>query len=381
MKKVVKKSAEELKNEDFKELITAIDLIEKERDIDKEVLLKIVEDSLLQACKVQFAKKTGEEMYQPAGKVQYANCDNIRVHIDPVTGEYKVFRDFTVVDEVLDEACELTLEQAQAKFPLREIQVGDVLSEEVETKGFGRIAAGQAKQQIVQKLREKEREVLFRTYSGMEKEVVTGIVQKYTKNNVIISLDKIDASLISTEQIPGEVFHTGDRVKVYVVEVKDTTKGPRVIVSRTHPELVKRFFENEVSEVADGTVEIKALSREAGKRTKMAVYSNDPKVDPVGACVGVNGSRVNAVVEELNGEKIDVINWSDDPAHLIANALSPAEVLNVEVIEEERLANVIVPDDQLTLAIGSKGQNARLAARLTGYKIDIKSESQAAELM
>ena len=194
-------------------------------------------------------------------------------------------------------------------------------------------------------------------------------------------IDKIDATLISTEQIPGEVFHTGDRVKVYVVEVKDTTKGPRVIVSRTHPELVKRFFENEVSEVADGTVEIKALSREAGKRTKMAVYSNDPKVDPVGACVGVNGSRVNAVVEELNGEKIDVINWSDDPAHLIANALSPAEVISVDVIEEERLANVIVPDDQLTLAIGSKGQNARLAARLTGYKIDIKSESQAAELM
>ncbi|MBP5410579.1 MAG: transcription termination/antitermination protein NusA [Lachnospiraceae bacterium] len=381
MKKVVKKSAEELKNEDFKELITAIDLIEKERDIDKEVLLKIVEDSLLQACKVQFAKKTGEELHMQPGKVQYANCDNIRVHIDPVTGEYKVFRDFTVVDEVLDESAELTLEQAQAKFPLREIQVGDVLSEEVETKGFGRIAAGQAKQQIVQKLREKEREVLFKTYSGMEKEVVTGIVQKYTKSNVIISLNKIDASLISTEQIPGEVFHTGDRVKVYVVEVKDTTKGPRVIVSRTHPELVKRFFENEVSEVADGTVEIKALSREAGKRTKMAVYSNDPKVDPVGACVGVNGSRVNAVVDELNGEKIDIINWSDDPARLIANALSPAEVISVDVIEDERLANVIVPDDQLTLAIGSKGQNARLAARLTGYKIDIKSESQAAELM
>ena len=381
MKKVVKKSAEELKNEDFKELITAIDLIEKERDIDKEVLLKIVEDSLLQACKVQFAKKTGEELHMQPGKVQYANCDNIRVHIDPVTGEYKVFRDFTVVDEVLDESAELTLEQAQAKFPLREIQVGDVLSEEVETKGFGRIAAGQAKQQIVQKLREKEREVLFKTYSGMEKEVVTGIVQKYTKSNVIISLNKIDASLISTEQIPGEVFHTGDRVKVYVVEVKDTTKGPRVIVSRTHPELVKRFFENEVSEVADGTVEIKALSREAGKRTKMAVYSNDPKVDPVGACVGVNGSRVNAVVDELNGEKIDIINWSDDPARLIANALSTAEVVSVDVIEDERLANVIVPDDQLTLAIGSKGQNARLAARLTGYKIDIKSESQAAELM
>ena len=364
MKKVVKKSAEEIKKEDFKELITALDLIEKERDIEKEVLLKIVEDSLLQACKEQFD-----------------NSDNIRVHIDPETGEYEVYRDFKVVEEVVDEASELTMEQAKAKFPLREIALGDTLSEEVATKGFGRIAAGKAKQVIVQKLREKEREVLFNQYSGKEKEVVTGIVQKYSKKNVIISLGKIDASLIDTEQIPGEVFRTGDRVKVYVVEVKDMTKGPRVIVSRTHPELVKRFFENEVAEVADGTVEIKALSREAGKRTKMAVYSNDPKVDPVGACVGVNGSRVNAVVEELNGEKIDIINWSDDPAHLIADALSPAEVISVDVNEDERLASVIVPDDMLTLAIGSKGQNARLAARLTGYKIDIKSESQAAGLM
>ena len=360
MKKVVKKSAEEIKKEDFKELITALDLIERERDIDKSVLLKIVEDSLLQACKEQFG-----------------NSENIRVHIDPETGEYDVFRDFKVTEEVLDSATELTLEEAKAKFPLREIQLGDTVSEEVATKGFGRIAAGQAKQMIVQKLREREREVLFNQYSGKEKEVVTGIVQKYSKKNVIISLGKIDASLIDTEQIPGEVFRTGDRVKVYVVEVKNMTKGPRVIVSRTHPELVKRFFENEVAEVADGTVEIKALSREAGKRTKMAVYSTDPKVDPVGACVGVNGSRVNAVVEELNGEKIDIINWSDDPQTLIANALSPAEVIGVEVNEEERIANVVVPDDMLTLAIGSKGQNARLAARLTGYKIDIKSESQA----
>ena len=360
MKKVVKKSAEELKKEDFKELITAIDMIEQERDISKEVLLKAVEDSLLQACKEQFDKN-----------------ENIRVHIDPETGEYDVYRDFTVVEEVLDETSQLTLEQAQAKFPLREIQIGDVLSEEVATKGFGRIAAGKAKQVIVQKLREEERKVLYGQYSGKEKEVVTGIVQKKINKDYIISLGKIDATLIETEQIPGEEFRDNERVKVYVVEVKDTTKGPRVIVSRTHPELVKRFFENEVSEVADGTVEIRALSREAGKRTKMAVSSNDPKVDPVGACVGVNGSRVNAVVDELNGEKIDIINWSDDPEQLIANALSPAEVTSVSVIEEERLANVIVPDDQLTLAIGSKGQNARLAARLTGYKIDIKSESQA----
>ncbi|MBR5712512.1 MAG: transcription termination/antitermination protein NusA [Lachnospiraceae bacterium] len=364
MKKAVKKSAEELKKEDFKELITALDMIEKERDIKKDVLLKAIEDSLLAACKDEYGKS-----------------DNIRVHIDPETGAYDVMRDMKVVDEVIDPETELTLEQAKAAFPLREIFVGDTVSFDVKTKNFGRIAAGKAKQVIVQKLREEERKVLFGQYCDKEKEVVTGIVQKYSKKNVIISLGKVDASLIDTEQIPGEVFRTGDRVKVYVVEVKDMTKGPRIVVSRTHPELVKRFFENEVAEVADGTVEIKALSREAGKRTKMAVYSNDPKVDPVGACVGVNGSRVNAVVDELNGEKIDIINWSDNPAQLIANALSPAEVVSVDVIEEERLANVIVPDDQLTLAIGSKGQNARLAARLTGYKIDIKSESQAEGLV
>ena len=360
MKKAAKKSAEEMKKEDFKELIEALNLIEKERDISKEVLLKAIEDSLLAACKDEYGKS-----------------ENIRVHIDPETGEYNVFRDMKVVDEVVDPETEMTLLQAQTALPLRDIAVGDTVSLDVKTKNFGRIAAGKAKQVIVQKLREEERKVLFGQYCGKEKEVVTGIVQKFSKKNVIISLGKVDASLIETEQIPGEVFRTGDRVKVYVVEVKDMTKGPRIVVSRTHPELVKRFFENEVSEVADGTVEIKALSREAGKRTKMAVWSNDPKVDPVGACVGVNGSRVNAVVDELNGEKIDIISWSDNPAQLIANALSPAEVISVDVIEAERLANVIVPDDQLTLAIGSKGQNARLAARLTGYKIDIKRESQA----
>ena len=360
MKKAAKKSAEEMKKEDFKELIEALNLIEKERDISKEVLLKAIEDSLLAACKDEYGKS-----------------ENIRVHIDPETGEYNVFRDMKVVDEVVDPETEMSLLQAQTALPLRDIAVGDTVSLDVKTKNFGRIAAGKAKQVIVQKLREEERKVLFGQYCGKEKEVVTGIVQKFSKKNVIISLGKVDASLIETEQIPGEVFRTGDRVKVYVVEVKDMTKGPRIVVSRTHPELVKRFFENEVSEVADGTVEIKALSREAGKRTKMAVWSNDPKVDPVGACVGVNGSRVNAVVDELNGEKIDIISWSDNPAQLIANALSPAEVISVDVIEAERLANVIVPDDQLTLAIGSKGQNARLAARLTGYKIDIKSESQA----
>ncbi|MBQ2557532.1 MAG: S1 RNA-binding domain-containing protein, partial [Lachnospiraceae bacterium] len=237
-----------MKKEDFKELIEALNLIEKERDISKEVLLKAIEDSLLAACKDEYGKS-----------------ENIRVHIDPETGEYNVFRDMKVVDEVVDPETEMTLLQAQTALPLRDIAVGDTVSLDVKTKNFGRIAAGKAKQVIVQKLREEERKVLFGQYCGKEKEVVTGIVQKFSKKNVIISLGKVDASLIETEQIPGEVFRTGDRVKVYVVEVKDMTKGPRIVVSRTHPELVKRFFENEVSEVADGTVEIKALSREAGK--------------------------------------------------------------------------------------------------------------------
>ncbi|MBQ6661542.1 MAG: transcription termination/antitermination protein NusA [Lachnospiraceae bacterium] len=362
MKKAVKKSAEELKQEDFKELITALDLIEKERDISKSVLLQALEDSILAACKKQF------------------DSDNFRVHIDSETGQYNLFQIWTVVDEVINPKAELTLEEAKAMFPLREIAVGDNLEKEIETKSLTRTVAAQAKQTIVQKLREEERKVLFGQFCDKEKEVVTGIVQKFSRQDVILSLGRVDAHLVASEQIPGEEFEKGQRVKVYVVEVKETPKGPRVTVSRTHPELVKRFFENEVSEVADGIVEIKALSREAGKRTKMAVYSNDPNVDPVGACVGVRGSRANAVVEELNGEKIDIINWSDDPEQLIANALSPAEVISVHVDEEERIANVIVPEDMLTLAIGTKGQNARLAARLTGYKIDIKSESQAAEL-
>ena len=233
---------------------------------------------------------------------------------------------------------------------------------------------------VVQKFREAEREILFNQYITKEREVVTAIVQRKERRNVIVQMGKIDAILSANEQIPGEQYNFMDRIKVYVLEVKQTTKGPQIFVSRTHPELVKRLFEQEVPEVHDGTVEIKSIAREAGSRTKIAVWSNNPNVDAVGACVGMNGSRVNAIVDELRGEKIDIINWDDNPAYLIENALSPAKVICVLADEEAREAQVIVPDYQLSLAIGKEGQNARLAARLTGYKIDIKSESQAREL-
>lgn len=346
-----------------KELIEALDLIEKEKEISKEVMLEAIENSLLAACKNEYGKS-----------------DNIRVSINRETGAVSVTAEYEIVEEVEDETCQLTPEQARVKFPHNKLAVGDVVKAEVTPKNFGRIAAQKAKQVVVQKIREEERKVIYGQFCNKEKEVVTGIVQRYIGNNVSINLGKTDAILTESEQIRGEVFRPTERVKVYVLEVKDTTKGPRITVSRTHPELVKRLFENEVAEVADGTVVIKSISREAGQRTKMAVWSNNPNVDPIGACVGVNGSRVNVIVEELKGEKIDIINWSEDPETLIKNALSPAQVVSVTVDPEEKSARVIVPDYQLSLAIGREGQNARLAARLTGYKIDIKSESQAADL-
>lgn len=346
-----------------KELIEALDLIEKEKEISKEVMLEAIENSLLAACKNEYGKS-----------------DNIRVSINRETGAVSVTAEYEIVEEVEDETCQLTPEQARVKFPHNKLAVGDIVKAEVTPKNFGRIAAQKAKQVVVQKIREEERKVIYGQFCNKEKEVVTGIVQRYIGNNVSINLGKTDAILTESEQIRGEVFRPTERVKVYVLEVKDTTKGPRITVSRTHPELVKRLFENEVAEVADGTVVIKSISREAGQRTKMAVWSNNPNVDPIGACVGVNGSRVNVIVEELKGEKIDIINWSEDPETLIKNALSPAQVVSVTVDPEEKSARVIVPDYQLSLAIGREGQNARLAARLTGYKIDIKSESQAADL-
>ena len=344
-----------------KELIIALNQIEKEKGISKEILIEAMENSLVAACKNHFGK-----------------ADNIKVDINRENGNVKVHAEKVVVEEVEDEVTQISLEQAREKSS--RYNVGDIVNVEVTPKNFGRIAAQKAKQVVVQKIREEERKALFEMYYAKEKDIETGIVQKRYGNNINVNLGKVDAVLAESEQVRGEVLKTNDRIKVYVLEVKNSPKGPRINVSRSHPDLVKRLFEAEVAEVKDGTVEIKSIAREAGSRTKMAVHSNNPDVDPVGACVGVNGTRVNNVVSELLNEKIDIINWSEDPKVLIENALSPSKVVSVEVNVEEKTAKVVVPDYQLSLAIGREGQNARLAARLTGYKIDIKSETQAAEL-
>ncbi len=342
------------------ELLEALSILEKEKNISKDTILDAIEQSLLQACKNHFGK-----------------ADNVTVTINRETGDFHVMAAKTVAEEVEDSVEQISL--ADAKMINPSYEVGDIVNVEIQSRSFGRIATQNAKNVILQKIREEERKVLYDEYFGKEREVVTGIVQRYMGKSVSVNLGKVDAILNEKEMIPGEHFNPTERVKVYVLEVRDTSKGPKVLVSRTHPELVKRLFESEVTEVHDGTVEIRAIAREAGSRTKIAVYSNDPDVDAVGACVGVNGSRVNAIVSELGGEKIDIINWDENPALLIENALSPAKVITVLADPDEKDALVIVPDYQLSLAIGKEGQNARLAARLTGYKIDIKSETQARE--
>ena len=344
------------------ELFEALTLLEKEKNISKDTLLDAIKQSLLQACKNHYGK---------------AEANNVIVNIDPQTCEFEIYAEKKVVDHVEDELAEISLTNAKMKESRYEL--GDVVRVDIKSKEFGRIATQNAKNVILQKIREEERKVLFSEYYEKEKDVVTGVVQRYVGRNVSVNLGKVDAMLSSEEMIKGETYHPTERIKVYVLEVKDTPKGPKILVSRTHPELVKRLFEEEVTEVRDGIVEIKSIAREAGSRTKIAVYSNDPDVDPVGACVGLNGARVNAVVEELNGEKIDIINWDENPALLIENALSPAKVIYVIADPDEKTARVVVPDYQLSLAIGKEGQNARLAARLTGFKIDIKSEMQARE--
>ena len=343
---------------DRTELIEALEAIEKEKQISKDIILEAIENSLVAACKNQFESK----------------ADNIRVSINRDTGEIKVFADYEVVEDELLEDPTTQIGKTEAALKYGNVEVGETVSTEVIPKNFGRIAAQKAKQVVVQKIREEERKVLYTQYLEKEREVITGIVQRYSGNNVCINLGKVDAILMESEQVHGEHFKPTEHIKLYVVEVKDTTKGPRITVSRTHPEFVKRLFEEEVTELQDGIVEIKSIAREAGSRTKIAVYTEDPNVDPVGACVGINGDRVNAIVDELRGEKIDIITWSDDPAVLIENALSPAKVISVTADEEEKTARVIVPENQLSLAIGKEGQNARLAAKLTGYKIDIKQE-------
>ena len=344
-----------------KELVEALNALEKEKEISKETLFEAIENSLITACKNHFGK-----------------ADNVKVEINRETGDFLCYAEKEVVatkEEVEDDLLQIHIDDAVKVS--KKAKVGDILNVEIKSKEFGRIATQNAKNVILQKIREEERSVIYGQYFEKEKDVVTGIVQRYVGRNISINLGKADALLNETEQVKGEVFMPTERIKVYILEVKNTPKGPKILVSRTHPELVKRLFESEVTEIKDGTVEIKSIAREAGSRTKIAVWSNNPNVDPVGACVGMNGARVNSIVEELRGEKIDIVCWDENPGNLIQNALSPAKIVAVFADPDEKTAKVVVPDYQLSLAIGKEGQNARLAARLTGYKIDIKSETQA----
>lgn len=339
------------------ELMLALEQLEKEKGIKKDIIIEAIEAALISAYKKNF----GSAM-------------NVNVNIDRETGDVKVFG-LRKIAEVPDiEAMDISIEDAAKINPT--LNVGDYVETEVTPRSFGRIAAQTAKQVVVQKLREAERGIIYDEFYNKECDIVTGIVQRVEKRNVIVDLGKTEAVLATTEQTPGEEYKFNERIKTYIVEVKKTTKGPQIMISRTHPGLVKRLFELEVPEIHDGTVEIKSISREAGSRTKIAVYSKDENVDPVGACVGQRGTRVQAIVDELRGEKIDIIKWSNDIKDYISSSLSPAKVVRVDVDEEQKSAKVVVPDYQLSLAIGKEGQNARLAAKLTGWKIDIKSESQ-----
>jgi N utilization substance protein A len=344
-----------------KELMDALELLEKEKNISKDSLFDAIENSLVTACKNNFGK-----------------AENVRVEVDRVNCDFKCYADKEVVetaDDVMDPQIEISLDDARKIS--KKAKVGDIVAVSLNSKEFGRIATQNAKNVILQKIREEERGAIYNEYFEKEHDIVTGVVQRFIGKNISINLGRADAILNENEQVKGEVYRPTQRLKVYVLEVKNGSKGPRILVSRTHPDLVKRLFEQEVAEIQDGTVEIKSIAREAGSRTKIAVYSKDPNVDAVGACVGVNGNRVNLIVDELGGEKIDVINWDENPGNLIQNALSPAKIVAVFADPDEKSAKVVVPDYQLSLAIGKEGQNARLAARLTGYKIDIKDETHA----
>jgi len=339
------------------EFIEALEEIEREKGISKDVIFDALEAALISGYKKNFG-----------------SSQNVEVEIDRNSGEVKVFAKKNVVENVEDELLEISLEDAKMIDSVYEVD--DVVNFEITPRNFGRIAAQTAKQVVMQKIKEAEREIIYDQFINRENEIITGQIQRISKNNVMINLGKTEGILAPSEQIQGEEYKQGDRIKAYILEVKKTTKGPQILLSRTHPGLVKRLFELEVPEIHDGIVDIFGVSREAGSRTKIAVYSNDENVDPVGACVGFKGTRVKNIVDELKGEKIDIINWDKDPATFISNSLSPAKVVEVEVDEKEKTALVIVPDYQLSLAIGKEGQNARLAAKLTNWKIDIKSESQ-----
>lgn len=339
------------------EFIEAIGQIAKEKGIEKEILLEALESALVSAYKKNFG-----------------SAQNVKITINRETGDVHVYAQKTVSDEVYDGLLEISEEDARQID--RNYKLGDIVDIEVTPKKFGRIAAQTAKQVVVQKIREAERDIIYEEFLNKENDLIVGTVQRKDKQNVYIDLGRIEAVLGPNEQMAGEEYNFQDRLKLYIVEVKKTSKGPQIIVSRTHPGLVKRLFEQEVPEIFEGIVEIKGIAREAGSRTKIAVYSNDENVDPTGACIGPKGARVQSIVDELKGEKIDVVRWSKVPEEYIASALSPAKVISATVDEKEKAAKVIVMDHQLSLAIGKEGQNARLAAKLTGWKIDIKSQSQ-----
>lgn len=342
------------------ELMLALDAIEEERGIEKEVIIEAIETALTSVYKKNYDPNT-----------------NIKIKFDTEDGEVAVLGSKTVVEEVYDEASEITLKEAQAIDP--DIEIGDSLDKDITPKSFSRIAAQMAKQVMIQRIREAERGIIYDEYIEKENEVLTGTIQRIERHAAYIELGKIEGVLNNNEMIPGEKLFIGKRIRVYVLQVRKSSKGPQVMVSRTHPLLVKRMFEMEVPEIQSGVVQIKSIAREAGYRTKVSVFSTDEDVDSLGACVGHKGMRVEVIVNELNGEKIDIIRYSDDPVEYISNALSPAKVLMVKPNVEDKIAKVVVPDNQLSLAIGKEGQNARLAAKLTGWKIDIKCQSDVTE--
>lgn len=344
------------------EFIDALKEIVKEKGISEDLLFTTIEDALVAAYRKNYASISG-------------NSQNVKVVMNRENGEIHVFAQKEVVDEVFDDVNEISLEDAKKIEPNYEI--GDKLNIEVTPKQFGRVAAQAAKQVVIQRIKEEERRIVYNEYVEKEEDIITGSVIRKDKNNVLINLGKIEAVLGPNEQMPGEKYNFNERLKLYIVEVKNTTKGAQIVISRTHPGLVKRLFEIEVPEIYNGIVEIKSIAREAGSRTKIAVYSTDENVDPMGACVGPKGSRVQSIVNELKNEKIDIIKWNKLPEVYISNALSPAKVLDVSIDEGAKSAKVIVDDNQLSLAIGKEGQNVRLAAKLTGWKIDIKSKTQA----
>ncbi|MBU8906974.1 transcription termination factor NusA [Desertibacillus haloalkaliphilus] len=345
-------------NSDFMDALTTL---EKDKGIEKEVILEAIEAALISGYKRNFNQ-----------------AQNVRVDINRENGSIRVFARKQVVEEVFDARLEISEDAAKEINP--NFEVDDIVEIEVTPKDFGRIAAQTAKQVVTQRVREAERGIIYSDFIDREEDIMTGIVQRQDNRFIYVDLGKVEALLPLGEQMPNETYKHNDRIKAYITKVEKTTKGPQILISRTHPGLLKRLFELEVPEIYDGTVEIKSVSREAGDRSKIAVHAEDPEVDPVGSCVGPKGQRVQTIVDELKGEKIDIVRWSEDPVEYVANALSPSKVLEVNVDEEEKMTQVIVPDYQLSLAIGKRGQNARLAAKLTGWKIDIKSQSEAEEL-